>query len=73
MTLDFLLGLNYEVAEIKHLNASTTLKSCPQCLLFNPNYRSIIIPLLAYMLITNAVIIVAVIKAIPPFNVLTIV
>ena len=71
MTLDFLPGSDCEVAEIKHPDASTTLKSCPQCLLFNPNYRSMVIPLPVYTPIANAVVIVAAIKAVPPSDVLT--
>ena len=71
MTLDFLPGSDCEVAEIKHPDASTTLKSCPQCLLFNPNYYSIVISLPIYIPIANTIIIVAAIKAVPPSNILT--
>ena len=71
MTLDFLPGSDCEVAEIKHPDASTTLKSCPQCLLFNPNYRSMVIPPSTYTPIANAVAVAAAIEAVPPSNILT--
>ena len=59
------------MAEIKHPDTNTILKSCPQCLLFNPNYRSMVIPLPVYIPIANTVVIVTTIKAIPPSKILT--
>ena len=59
------------MAEIKYPDINTILKLYPQCLLFNPNYYSIVILLPIYILITNTIIIIITIKAIPLSNILT--